>query len=201
MAFPNEPVGGAQADLELVRNLLDSQASDDVVHVTPFTSSVWVRVNDVWQYLSRPVSQVFVIAGLVQQTLGKSAYDDQQKGTDMEWEQQGQRLRQLREATGMSRHRLGVAIGRTSQTVLNWEQGKIRPPIEMIVQLGDVLDAKAELIEAYGYTADASMKDRLREAERRIDEQSAIIERLIKLVGLEAAVTADEVDSRRRRKS
>lgn len=102
----------------------------------------------------------------------------------MEWVAQGERLRHLREARGLSRHAVAVAVGRVAQSVLNWESGKVRPSIEMVVQLGDLLDAKSELLDVYGYSADQSLSDLVREHERRLNEQEATIARLVALIGL-----------------
>lgn len=117
----------------------------------------------------------------------------------MEYAEQGARLRQLREAKGLARHGLGVAVGRTSQTVLNWEQGKNRPSIDTVVRMGDVLDAKAELLELYGYTTEQSMAATVRDHERRIDALESTVERLAGLLSLVADVTVDQAAKPRRR--
>lgn len=110
----------------------------------------------------------------------------------MEWATQGERLQQLREAKGIKRHALAVTLGRTSQTVLNWEQGKHPPPIDMIRRLGEVLDATTELYELYGYTAEQTLTARVAELERRADEQAATIARLADLLGV-LGVTLEKV--------
>lgn len=119
----------------------------------------------------------------------------------MKWAEQGELLRRLRDARGLTGWDVAVAIGRRPQSVSNWETGKVRPPLEMVVKIGDLLDAKAELLAAYGYAGDQSLADRVREAERRLDQQAEEIARLVQVLNLTIDLdVATEVAKTRRRK-
>ena len=61
----------------------------------------------------------------------------------------GQRLRRIREAAGLSRERLAVALGHSSTAIWCWECDKTSPRIEDIYKLAGVLKVSAmELVSA-----------------------------------------------------
>jgi transcriptional regulator with XRE-family HTH domain len=51
----------------------------------------------------------------------------------------GTRLRQVREASGLRREHVAVAIGRGSETVAAYEAGRIDPPASVVASLADAL--------------------------------------------------------------
>lgn len=51
----------------------------------------------------------------------------------------GQRLKDMREAKGFSLEDLGAVVGKTRQTVANWEKGDHEPSLEEIGKIGEAL--------------------------------------------------------------
>lgn len=109
----------------------------------------------------------------------------------MKYGEQGERLRQLRDALGLTGWDVAVAVGCKPQSVSNWETGKNRPKLEIAIALGTLYEARDEVLGMYGYVAgEPDTLARLAEAERRLDEQQALIERLVGLLGLAVDVSA-----------
>lgn len=119
----------------------------------------------------------------------------------MPWGEQGRRLRQMRDARGLTGWDVAVSIGCKPQSISNWETGKYRPGLEMARALGLVYDATEDILAMYGYSADQSMAERLAAVERRLDEQAATIARLVEIVGLTLDTASQAAKPRRRPKS
>jgi DNA-binding XRE family transcriptional regulator len=49
------------------------------------------------------------------------------------------RLKQRREASGLTRTELAYAVGRSEQMVFLWEKGKFVPPTEVLVRIAQAL--------------------------------------------------------------
>jgi transcriptional regulator with XRE-family HTH domain len=63
----------------------------------------------------------------------------------------GEALRMAREAAGLSREELAVAVGRTAQTIYRWERGHAVPYESAITAVARVLGVRpAELTERSG---------------------------------------------------
>ena len=60
---------------------------------------------------------------------------------------QGMRLRELREAAGLSRSALAAVVMRTPLTIARWESGAHRPPGNVLVALAKVLEVPLSAIK------------------------------------------------------
>lgn len=49
------------------------------------------------------------------------------------------RLRQLREAAGLTQIQLALRVGVTQGTIANWERGARRPQLENLVRISNIL--------------------------------------------------------------
>lgn len=65
----------------------------------------------------------------------------------------GKNIRALREKKGMTQEALAEALFVTRQTVSNYENGRSRPDLDMLVKIADVLDADVNQV-LYGLPAD-----------------------------------------------
>ena len=74
----------------------------------------------------------------------------------------GKNIRSLREKKGMTQEALAEALFVTRQTVSNYETGRSRPDLEMLVKIAQVLEADVNQV-LYGLPAD---QDLIREAKR-----------------------------------
>ncbi len=79
-----------------------------------------------------------------------------------------ERLKQLREAKGLTQLRLAMELNVSQATISGYEIGKAVPPAEMLVKLADVLDISVDYI--LGRT---DIKSTLRASE--LNEQEAEI--------------------------
>ena len=79
-----------------------------------------------------------------------------------------ERLKQLREAKGLTQLRLAMELNVSQETISGYEIGKAVPPAEMLVKLADVLDSSVDYI--LGRT---DIKSTLRASE--LNEQEAEI--------------------------
>ena len=57
-----------------------------------------------------------------------------------------QRIREVRQARGMSQVELAGLLGVTKQSVSNWENDNIQPSIEMLVKLAQTLSVSADYL-------------------------------------------------------
>lgn len=57
-----------------------------------------------------------------------------------------QRIREVRQARGMSQVELAGLLGVTKQSVSNWENDNIQPSIEMLVKLAQVLAVSTDYL-------------------------------------------------------
>lgn len=57
-----------------------------------------------------------------------------------------ERLKQLREAKGLTQLRLAMELSVSQETISGYEIGKAVPPAEMLVKLADVLDSSVDYI-------------------------------------------------------
>lgn len=57
-----------------------------------------------------------------------------------------QRIREMRQAQGMSQVELAGRLGVTKQSVSNWENDNIQPSIEMLVKLAQTLSVSADYL-------------------------------------------------------
>ena len=57
-----------------------------------------------------------------------------------------QRIREVRQARGMSQVELAGLLGVTKQSVSNWENDNIQPSIEMLVKLAQTLAVSADYL-------------------------------------------------------
>ena len=57
-----------------------------------------------------------------------------------------ERLKQLREAKGLTQLRLAMALNVSQETISGYEIGKAVPPAEMLVKLADALDSSVDYI-------------------------------------------------------
>ena len=57
-----------------------------------------------------------------------------------------ERLKQLREAKGLTQLRLAMELNVSQETISGYEIGKAVPPAEMLVKLADVLDSSVDYI-------------------------------------------------------
>ena len=98
----------------------------------------------------------------------------------MRYRQQGERLRQLRDACGLTGWDVAISLGCKPQSVSNWETGKNRPKLDMATALGKLYSASDEILTMYGYVAgEPDTADRLAQAERRLEEHQATIDGLV----------------------
>lgn len=74
----------------------------------------------------------------------------------------GKNIKALREKKGMTQEALAEALFVTRQTVSNYETGRSRPDLDMLVKIADVLGADVNQV-LYGLPAE---QDRLRVARR-----------------------------------
>lgn len=65
----------------------------------------------------------------------------------------GKNIKALREKKGMTQEALAEALFVTRQTVSNYENGRSRPDLDMLVKIADVLDADVNQV-LYGLPAD-----------------------------------------------
>lgn len=56
------------------------------------------------------------------------------------------RLKQLREAAGMTQRELGDRVGVSPQAVAQWETGVKRPSVANLTKLADVLETSTDAI-------------------------------------------------------
>ena len=61
------------------------------------------------------------------------------------------KIRQLRDARGMTQQTLAEAVGVTQATVSDWENGKMKPDLVRAVKLADLFDTTLDVI--YGRSA------------------------------------------------
>ncbi len=57
-----------------------------------------------------------------------------------------QRIREVRQARGMSQVELARLLGVTKQSISNWENDNIQPSIEMLVKLARALSVSADYL-------------------------------------------------------
>lgn len=57
-----------------------------------------------------------------------------------------QRIREMRQAQGMSQVELAGRLGVTKQSISNWENDNIQPSIEMLVKLAQTLSVSADYL-------------------------------------------------------
>lgn len=57
-----------------------------------------------------------------------------------------QRIREIRQARGMSQVELAGLLGVTKQSVSNWENDNIQPSVEMLVSLSKTLSVSADYL-------------------------------------------------------
>ena len=57
-----------------------------------------------------------------------------------------QRIREVRQARGMSQVELARLLGVTKQSISNWENDNIQPSIEMLVKLARSLSVSADYL-------------------------------------------------------
>ena len=57
-----------------------------------------------------------------------------------------ERLKQLREAKGLTQLRLAMELNVSQETISGYEIGKAVPPAEMLVKLADALDSSVDYI-------------------------------------------------------
>jgi len=79
-----------------------------------------------------------------------------------------ERLKQLREAKGLTQLRLAMELNVSQETISGYEIGKAVPPAEMLVKLADVLDSSVDYI-----LSRTDIKSTLRASE--LNEQEAEI--------------------------
>jgi transcriptional regulator with XRE-family HTH domain len=88
----------------------------------------------------------------------------------------GQVLAEQRRASGVSQHRLALAVETTQRHLSFLETGRSRPTREMILRLSDALDLppgrRADLFEAAGYVSPYR---------RRAADDAAVVETLLRL--------------------
>lgn len=65
----------------------------------------------------------------------------------------GKNIRDLRESKGLTQEELAARLFVTRQTVSNYETGKTRPDVDMILPIAEVLDADANTV-FYGRPVD-----------------------------------------------
>ena len=58
----------------------------------------------------------------------------------------GKNIRDLRESKGLTQEELAARLFVTRQTVSNYETGKTRPDVDMILPIAEVLDADANTV-------------------------------------------------------
>lgn len=56
------------------------------------------------------------------------------------------RIRDLRSARGLSQVELAEKLGVTKQSVSNWENDNIQPPIEMLVKIADFFSVSTDYL-------------------------------------------------------
>lgn len=73
----------------------------------------------------------------------------------------GRNIRDLRLRKGLTQEELASRLFVTRQTVSNYENGKTRPDVDMIIKLGELLDADANAV-IYGLPSDGGRRRELR---------------------------------------
>lgn len=72
----------------------------------------------------------------------------------------GKNIRDLRESKGLTQEELAARLFVTRQTVSNYETGKTRPDVDMILRIAEVLDADANTV-FYGRPIDGDRRRRI----------------------------------------
>jgi transcriptional regulator with XRE-family HTH domain len=111
--------------------------------------------------------------------------------------------RQLREAAGLSREEVALAVGRSNQTIAAWETGRTRPPIPQVRGLCEVYGCDESALIKADTVAEQRRKDQVRKsriASRRaqglpdgIEDESAI-EDAARLLS-KSSVTQAQIDA------
>lgn len=73
----------------------------------------------------------------------------------------GKNIRKLRESKGLTQDQLAEKLFVTRQTVLNYETGRTRPDVDMIVSIANVLETDANSV-IYGLPADDRKQNTLK---------------------------------------
>jgi DNA-binding XRE family transcriptional regulator len=98
------------------------------------------------------------------------------KPTDAQLHAFASLLKEMRAARRLSARGLGELIGRSHQTILDWEAQKYGPDSEAIVdRLEDALGAHGELREALGYGAEGTSSERLLSIEKALESLNATL--------------------------
>lgn len=71
----------------------------------------------------------------------------------------GGRIKKARAASGLSQEQLAVEIGKVRPTIVQYEAGKITPPIEVIEKIAEVLDVSPAYL-AFGAIAETDIESR-----------------------------------------
>ncbi len=58
----------------------------------------------------------------------------------------GERLRNLRESRGLSQVQLANRLGKSKQSVSNWENNNILPSIEILVRLAEIFQVSCDYL-------------------------------------------------------
>ncbi len=58
----------------------------------------------------------------------------------------GERIRELRESRGLSQVQLAKRLGKSKQSVSNWENNNILPSIEMLIRLAEVFHVSCDYL-------------------------------------------------------
>lgn len=69
-----------------------------------------------------------------------------------------QNIKSIREKTGMTQQQLADKMFITRQTVSNWENGKVMPDIEKLMQLSQCMDTQLNLLLYSDYSPDTALK-------------------------------------------
>lgn len=95
----------------------------------------------------------------------------------------GQRLRELRQARGLTQAQLAAAVSTDTDTISResisqWEKGKVSGPSNVATarRLDEVLEAAGELVTLYG--VDDDLLERVRHLEATIAELVAVVSHL-----------------------
>lgn len=103
----------------------------------------------------------------------------------------GQRLRELREAAGLSQSKLAELTGVTRNAVSQWEAGETQPSSRRLAKLSKALRVPIDEI----MTSPAQMRDRILNAAERLFDRLGIAEVTVDVICATADVTRAQFDS------
>lgn len=92
-------------------------------------------------------------------------------------QQRGQKLRELREAAGLSQAQVGAEFGVSKQAVSEWENGKGRPDVHKLRKLDDLYAAGGRVLDAFdlGSSEVSQLRDEVARLAQAVDQIAHVL--------------------------